>query len=84
MSWFVLLYNRVRDVITLTVELGKDDGVPDHIFAELKVNGELDGYFVYIRTDDKEVWGKWKKKEGRWDTPQKVPDVVKLWRLVTT
>lgn len=84
MSWFVLLYNRVHDKVTKTVELGKDDGVPDEIFTELKINGEVDGYFVYVRTDDKEVWGKWEKRIGGWDTPQQVPEVVKLWRLVTT
>lgn len=84
MNWYVLMYNRVHDRIVLVEELGKDDGVPDHFFAEMKVNGELDGYFVYMRTDDKEVWGKWKKRTGGWDTPQEVPDVVKLWRLMTT
>lgn len=85
MSWFVLLHNRLSDSITKVEELGVDEGVPENIFAELKVNGELDGYFVYNRTDNhKEVWGKWQKKHIQWDTPSEVPDVIKLWRMMTT
>lgn len=84
MSWYVLLYNRVRDVIVKVDELDRDDGVPDVTFEELKINGELDGYFVYVTTDGYEKWGEWKPKQNAWDTPQKVPEVVKLWRLVTT
>lgn len=82
MSWHVALYNKVQDRLVYVETLDDDDGVPDVIFDEITVNGELTAYFHYRKTDASVRWGMWNTKRGEWQSPEVVPEVVQLLGVI--
>lgn len=82
MTWHVFLYNRVRDVVVESVTLADDEPVPDSTFNNLRINGELDGYYLTFNRKDHIHWGWWNKKKGEWLTPVKIPETLQMIKMV--
>lgn len=82
MTWYVFLYNKVQDKVIESATLADHEPVPDQIFNNLCINGELEGYYLTFNRKDLIHWGHWKKKEGEWHVPAEVPEILKLTRMM--
>jgi hypothetical protein len=82
MTWYAFLYNKVSDSVTNTQMMGDKESIPEFMFDEVAVNGELELYYAQVYVSGELKWGAWHKKHKQWFFADVLPDVVKLARLL--
>lgn len=82
MTWHIFLYNKVQDKIIESYTLSESAPVPSEVYYNLAINGELEAYYLSYNNLPSIYWRKWDKRKNGWIDPAKVPELLKLTRMM--
>jgi hypothetical protein len=82
MKAITIVYNKVQDSVLSAEASTVADGIGEYMFATAAVNAEITLYHWYLTTDNREVWLIWRVQIKEWLATNRVPEIVKLTRMM--